>query len=245
MIPAQAGILAPCLPPLEPTKTMTKVEMLAHRDEYHALLKQANASITEGFCARGVELAVSAWDHIDGITQYERKFEKATEFRFEAIQIVLRYAPLLFDYSSLKKLDDLVRDQKRLERDSRDDLATALEEARKLMFDASRLWDSLEPQPQTVMSELSSLLGGSPERWQTLINGWAESGLVRHWQENGTTRLALVSRMTDVVRAKCPSCGVVAKAAKLRFLDTQRCPKCGRDVSFVMIGTAVAASPQD
>ena len=77
---------------------MKKAEMEDHRAEYQALMSKARSAEREGFCRRAVELALASWDHIDGMMQYERRYENKEFANVQGIEMILKYAPLLFDF---------------------------------------------------------------------------------------------------------------------------------------------------
>jgi len=72
---------------------MNKAEMESHRNDYYALMAQAWAAHHKGLYRKAVEWALSSWDHIDGMMQYERRYGKKEFESIEAIDMVLKYAP--------------------------------------------------------------------------------------------------------------------------------------------------------
>jgi hypothetical protein len=218
---------------------MKKVEMEAHRDAYRDLMSRARSAVGDGSYRTAVELALSAWDHIDGMMQYERKYESVDFRSIEAIDIVLKYAPLLLDFKTLDTLDSLLKERRRIEKNTSDSLGDNLGDARSLMWDAHRLWDYLEFHPDARQDELREHLGGDQNRWRSVANTWAAMGLVRRMAEGRSYRLSLSTRMGEVVPAKCPSCGTVTHGPKAMFLEELACPDCERIVSFVLLACEI------
>src|SRR5947209_7153912 len=87
---------------------MKKTEMEAHQSRYYALMQQAQAAERRGLFRMSVEFAVSAFEHIDGMMQYERKYEEKEFASVSAIEMVLRYCPLLFYSEHLEKLESIL-----------------------------------------------------------------------------------------------------------------------------------------
>jgi len=93
---------------------MTKAEMEAHRAQYYELIAKARAARQDGRYREAVELAMSSWEYVDGMMQYERKYDDKKFSSIEGIDLVLEYAPILFDAESLDKLEFLLKKQRRL-----------------------------------------------------------------------------------------------------------------------------------
>ncbi|MEX2119396.1 MAG: hypothetical protein WD847_07365 [Pirellulales bacterium] len=214
---------------------MTKADMETDQAEYYALVARARAAQREGRYREAVELAVSSWDHIDGMMRYERKYADKQFVSIEGIEVVLRYAPLLFDFDSLNGLEALLRSQRRIEKNTSGGLADKLSKARGLMWDAHRLWVHLEEHVEVRQDELRRALQGDQERWRAVAEAWDTMELIRRTPEGGSYRLSLITRMDERVLAKCSSCGVVAKASKIKFLGAVECPKCGATAMFVIL----------
>ena len=193
---------------------MKKEEMGQHRMEYDALMGAARAALQEGLYRDAVEAALSAWDHIDGMMQYERKYGDRDFDSIEAIDLVLRYAPLLLDSSALAKLESLLKTQRRIDKNTSESLADKLAKAESRIWDAHKLWDYLEGHAETRQDELRQILGGDQDEWRSTAEAWEKMRLARRTPEDRSYRLALSTRMGEVVSGKCPSCGAVAEAPK-------------------------------
>jgi hypothetical protein len=214
---------------------MTKAEMEYDRAEYFAWIAKARAEQQKYLFSEAIESAMSSWDHIDGMMQYERKYEGRDVFTIEGIEIVLQYAPLLFDFTRLDKLELLLKTQRRIAKNASDDLANKISEAKLLMWEAHRLWDHLERQSIVRQDELRRELGGGLDGWWFISETWEAIGLIRRVPEGGSYRLAFSTQMDMPTLAKCPSCGAVVRAPKTRFLDEVVCPKCQAEDYFVIL----------
>ncbi len=217
---------------------MTKAEMEAHRTEYFALMGKARAAQQDGLYRKAIELALASYDHIDGMMQYERRYEEREFDSVESIDLILKYAPVLFDFPSLDALEDLLKTQRRIEKNTSDDLGERLSNARTLMWDAHRMWDHLEQHPEARQDDLRHALGGDQDRWRSVAERWAKMGLLHRTPEGNSYRLALCTRMGQVVSGKCFSCGAVAEAPKAMFMEELACPDCRTRGLFVIIETS-------
>jgi hypothetical protein len=221
---------------------MTKAEMEHHCQQYASLLTEARKAIHTVAYSRAISLAVAAWEHLDGMMQYERKYGGRESVDIEAIHIVLRFAPLLFDIGDLDKLRVLLKNQRRIEKNSSTDLAQLQGKAREFIWEAHRLWGYLEQHPNSRQDDLRRSLGGDQDRWRSLAEAWEKMELLHRTPSGNSYQLKLITRMDEPATAKCPSCGAVGKAPKARFLEEIACPRCHSKVSFVIISHDQVAS---
>jgi hypothetical protein len=216
---------------------MKKADMESHRDEYYARISKARSALSQGHYHQAVQFACSSWDFVDGMMQYERKYEDREFKSIEGIDIVLDYAPLLFDVESLDGLETLLRTQRRIDRNASDDLADKLAKARFLMWEAHRAWSHLENVQKAMQDRLHGALGGDANVWRYLVKSWEQMGLVHRESDGQVHQVALATQMDLTVSGKCPSCGAVGKARKAKFLESVACPKCSQQVHFVILAT--------
>jgi hypothetical protein len=221
---------------------MAKAEMEDHRAQYDALLSRALKALQSDDYGRAKELAISCWQHIDGMMQYERKYGDQDRISIDAIEIALRIAPLFFDYGCLDTLKTLLKNQRRIEKNSAENLSDKLAIAQTLMWNAHRLWNHLELHPNSRQDELHKVLGADQSDWPLLAEKWEVMGVVRRSPEGKSYRLALAKPMSETTLAKCPSCAAIAKAPKANFLENHHCPKCHDVVSFVIMSPAISSS---
>jgi hypothetical protein len=214
---------------------LKKAEMEAHRREYQSRMAEAFSAERKGLYRAAVAAALSAWDFIDGMMQYERKYEERQFASVSAIDMILKYAPLLLDFRCLDRLEGLLEDFKRIERDTSDDLGERLKTARAQMWDNRRLWEHLELHPGARQDELRQVLGNDQEYWRSVCHAWDRMGLLQRIAAAGSYTLTLSTRLGQVISAKCPSCGNRAQAPKAMFLEQLECQKCGTAVLFVIL----------
>lgn len=220
---------------------LRKADMEAHHAEYHRLMNEALVAVRRGMYQEAVRLAVCSWDYVDGMMQYARKYEQLDFDSVTSIDLVLKYAPVLFDFEKLNLLDNLLRNQRRIERDTADDLGAMLAEARVLMWDAHRLWTHIENNPDAQEDTLFQALGGRRDRWRAIAEAWDEMGILIRKREKDSCRLSFSTRMGEIVWAKCPRCGKQAEAPKAMFLEPLKCPGCGDATLFVILAGSAAA----
>ena len=97
----------------------TKAELESESERHSALMADARSELQQGEFQKAVQTAASAWQHVDGMMQYDRKWGSKSEFEsVDSIALVLRYAPLLFDNQSLDQLDALLKSQKRIDKNA-------------------------------------------------------------------------------------------------------------------------------
>jgi len=214
---------------------MKKAEMEAHRAKYASLMRKARKAEQEGLYRTAVETSLESWKHVDGMMQYERRYGDKEFTSIQGIDMILKYAPLLFDFPSLDTLQTLLKDYRRIEKNTSENLGDKLADARERMWEVHRLWDYLEMNPGTRQDGLRKALGGDQGRWRSVAEAWEKMGLLRRTPEGGSYRLALATRMGEVVPGKCPSCGHVTSAPKAMFIEALSCPECKTEGMFVLL----------
>ncbi len=219
----------------------TKVELVADHTRHETLVGEARSACNRQDYEQAIELAMSAWDSIEGMIQYERKYCHRTErLNVESIEFVLRFAPLLFHYESLDRLDALLKSQGWIEENAVAGLAQRLAAAQSLMADAHRLWNYLENRGECRQDRLCSYLSGDKDRWQCIAETWEQMGIIQRVPDGGSYRLSLTLSLDRSTCGKCPSCGTVGKASKARLLKTMTCPECHAEVQFVLLADSEA-----
>lgn len=216
---------------------MTRPEMEHNRQEYYARVAIARSAQQDENFPKAVEFAILSWPHIDGMMQYERKYEEQTFVSIEGIDIFLTYGPVLFDSVNLDALAALLKSQRRIEKNTSADLGAALSDARGLMWDAHRLWEFCERNPGSRQDEVGRILGGEQTRWQWIADHWEKMGLIRRTGDGSHVQIEFCTRMDEPTSAKCPSCGAVGKAPKSNLLNDVKCPKCRTRVQFVILAS--------
>jgi hypothetical protein len=215
--------------------SVKKAEMDEHRAAYQALMAEARAAEGGGLYAKAVHAALAAWEHIDGMMQYERRYTEKEFASIAAIELVLKYAPFLLDFPSLDALEKLLDENRRIERNTTSGVGEKLRKARERLREFHRLWEHIEKNPDAKQDELSAILGGDQGQWRAVAEGWERMGLVRRTPDQGTYKLAISTRLGEVVRGKCSSCGELGEGPKAIFLEKTECPKCRTRVFFVIL----------
>lgn len=212
-----------------------KAELQADRDAYDAALRLVRAELSADRLTVAVRSAVQGLAFVDGMMAYRRQYDDVDFRSVELIDVILRYAPLVFDARSLAALDETLRTQKRIDRHASDDLAARLETARADLRRNHTLWNHLERHPDSRQDELRRRLGGDQDDWRWTCETWEKLGLLRRSPAGASYTLALVTRTGAVVSAKCPGCGGVELAPKAMFYDRIDCPTCRETQAFVLL----------
>ena len=218
---------------------MKKAELEQHDNAYQALMYKANAALRSNLYREAIEFAVSAWDYIDGMIQYQRKFADKEVTSIQAIDIVLHYAPLLMDLETLNRLETLLHSQKRIAKSTGIDWDSRLSRARAVMWEGHQFWTHLEEHGTVDESSLADLHGGQCKHWLPIAEGWIEMGLVFRLRAANKSLLSLVTDLNRPVLAKCPSCAAVLRP-KSRCLEEHHCPKCHKKHTFVVLAKSPA-----
>src|SRR4051812_48644709 len=111
-------------------RAMKKAEMEEHDEAYRALMARAHAAEARGLVRVAVDNALAAWEHLDGMVQYARRYAPREFDSFAAIDLVLKYAPLLLDAELLSRVEHLLDECKRIEKATAVDDRAMLAEAR-------------------------------------------------------------------------------------------------------------------
>jgi hypothetical protein len=217
-----------------------KAQLQSDAAHYRAAVELMRNAHVDGRYSEAVEIASQGCDFVDGMMQYERRFEgRGDRKTIETFNYIFQYAPLVFHRNSLETIGGLVKSQKRIDKNTTSDLSGELSAATVLMWDAHRLWCLLEQVGETHQDKLRVTLGGDQDRWRAIAESWSHMGLVHRIPERGSYRISLATRITAEVRGKCASCGATGKAAMGRFLEAIACPKCKATTQFVMLPMAV------
>ena len=216
---------------------LKKAELAEHQTRYHSKMKASRTAEKRGLYSNAVKLALDSWDYIDGMMRYEGRWEEKEFTSIPSIDIVLKYSPMLMDFDSLNRLEELLKSHRRIEKQTSHSLGDKLSKARELLSGAHRLWEHLENNPETRQDELGKTLGGAQKQWKSLVDTWWKMGLVVRTPPKGRCVLALSTRMGGLVSGKCSLCGHVAEAPKGAFLDKLPCPECGKEAMFVILVT--------
>ncbi len=216
---------------------MKKAELEVHYANYKERLLRAKASLQEGDYSKALKTAISTLSYIDGMMQFERRYNKREFASIEAIDMILEHAPLLFDLQSVIDLEELLKGSRRIEKNTTDSLNERVSEARVMLWEAYRLWKLLEHQGEASLDSLQETLGTNGGHWRVVATAWETMGVVQRQHDTNSDRVTLATRMNASSLAKCPACGAIVRAAKAKFLREQSCPKCKAVNLFVVIET--------
>lgn len=213
----------------------TKAELESDRDRYQNALNSAiQAEQRENYESVLVH-ALSSLPYIEGMLQHLRRYEKRQEDVVLCIELIAKYAPVLFHAQSINELEVFMKNKKRIFSKMKTDPVELILSAREVMQKSYLLWDYIDNMNNNVdISRIPKALGGRKKEWDKIISLWLKIGILRI-ASNGHENVSLVTRLYDPISAKCPSCGAVAKARKVKFLKEQQCPRCKSEEMFVII----------
>ncbi len=216
--------------------SMTSAEMQEHDRLYAELLEAANEASRHRLFRQAIATARQACQHVDGMMRYRERRECAEFSSLDCIELILRYAPLMFDSDSLAYLQEWLKYTRRVDKKTSQDLPGKVTDAVSLMWDAHKLWGYVESSPGVRQDQLRQLLGGDQQRWDWIAENWQHMGLVERLPVGTSYELSLVTRLGQVVNGKCLACGAVIQAPKAMFLDELTCWQCLRYRVFVLLG---------
>lgn len=217
---------------------VTKAEMEEHRVFYHRLIEMAEAAEKQHDYRKVVQLAVTSLQYVDGMMRFEQKYEDREFERISAIDLILEYAPLMFDSESLNAVESLLKSKRRIDRDTSDDLAEKLRYARRVMWNAHRVWNDIEHHPEVRFESNRTTAGEFEASADRIVGEWQRMGIIRSSDPRLPGQFSFCTRLDESVLAKCPSCGAIARAAKTRFMTQIACPKCRARDLFVILGAS-------
>ena len=217
---------------------MKKADMEIDNKAYQMLLSKAKDAEREGLLNIAMKAALESWNFIDGMMQYQRRYEQQEFTSITTIHMILRYAPLLLDAKSLDHLEELLNDYRRIERNTSDSLVEKLVESRAKLKDNHRLWHLLEYNSDVRMRNLRSELGGDQDYWRMVCERWEKMGLIIRTPVDGSYELELATRLGQLVTAKCFGCGSLVEAPKAMFFETFHCDTCESATNHVILSNS-------
>ncbi|MBA3483385.1 MAG: hypothetical protein H0T51_16370 [Pirellulales bacterium] len=222
-----------------PIMAKTKAELEYDFDQHQKIMARVRTANRSGEISKALDLAVTAWEYIDGMMQYEKRYGSRSEFKtIDSIAFVLSYAPILFETTLLARLATLLRTYKRIEKNTTDEIGLALDNAMSLMWEARKVWNLLETEGEVHQADLGRRLGGEQARLRDLVESWVHLGVVQRRPHGSSYLIRLCTRVDEKTQAKCSVCGIVDSDAMMAMLDPRRCPNCGCDANFVILPTA-------
>ena len=215
---------------------MKKHELAHHYDQYNGIVSEARKLEAQGELLSAITACKQAWSYADGMMQYGRRYEDEEYRSLESVEIVLKHAPLLFDFESLGELRDLLKSFRRIDKNTEEDLASRLAAAEELMRAAHKLWNCIENAPGIRQDQLRKTLGGDQTQWRSIAETWEKMGVLKRNSIAGSYELRFSTQMDSPAHAKCASCGSMHEAQKSAFLEKQDCPHCSTRTWFVYCG---------
>lgn len=218
-----------------------KAELEADRDEYVRKFNDAQAAIQKGDYHGALEHAVACWEHVDGMIQYERRYSDREFKSVGAIDLVLKYAPALFEFEILDTLERLLKDDRQIERRTSVNLGEMLANARARMQNARTAWNYLEEFGGIYQDKMRKSFGGDQSAWRQLADDWDELGVAKRTKDDSGAYIKLATKLDEEISAKCWGCGAVHRRLKVDCLQPGQCQFCHGLHWFVILEGAPCA----
>jgi hypothetical protein len=212
---------------------MKKAEIERHWRVYSSLIEKAQEAERRRRVDRVVKIALASCAHVDGALRQLQKNGNSPDYAFEGIVLVLRYAPLVFEFEALDQLEQLLKTKRRFAKQSSLDLFDEVPRARALMWHAHAIWDFLEREHPCEVSTLARQIGDDGISWRPIIDAWEHLHIVRCYSANKVDFIAFGNWARGTTIAKCPECGVIERHDMVAVLEGAQCRLCGRDGVFV------------
>lgn len=213
---------------------MSKAELHAAQRTYDALVAEARDAERRSRYSDALQIARNAWNHLDEMMRFERRYEEKQFNRLPCIDIVLRLAPMMLNSAILDELSELLRKKKTIDKHASADLAAELAEAQRRLRDAHLVWSHIEANPGVRQDSLRTVLGGSQDNWRGLCERWEDMALLTRTPSGGSYLLRIVTDLSEHIVARCSMCGKLSLGIKRACLTPQRCSQCGQSAYFVM-----------
>lgn len=204
-----------------------------HHASYKDLIQKALHAERRRAHRDAVEFARQAFEHVDGMMRYAEKYDDRSFDTIDAIDLVLRYSPVLLDKKSLDVVEELLKQSRRIEKKTSQSLASRLEVARKRMSQAYQMWDFLERHSEPQLTDILSAVDVDRTDATRILDDWSSLELVGL----ETDRVMLRTRLNAVTPAKCSFCGFVTSAPKAMLFEEITCPDCSALAAFVILSS--------
>ncbi|MFT3882934.1 MAG: hypothetical protein QM703_25170 [Gemmatales bacterium] len=209
----------------------TKAELEWQRTAFRTYVAQSKEALSQHQYSNAIELAIQSFAFIDGMIQYERRYEQVEDQPYPTIKTVLSYSPVLFRWKAIDEVERLLDSTKRIEKNSQIDWRAKIDHSRRLLGHALETWTNIHARNSATYD------GDQNRRIERvfILSTWENMGYVTKPNENGDLH-SFVSNMEMRTRAKCKYCGDVCDATKATFLADIKCLKCGVTNLFVILG---------
>jgi hypothetical protein len=214
---------------------MKKAELEAHSEQYASLMKDVRAAEGQGFFELAMKLAEEALEHVDAMMRYEERWNEREFQTVEAVEILLQYAPLLLDGPRLERVGELLKQSRRVEKNTSESLASKLDTARTQLWLCHRLWDALERNSGLSQAGLTRQCDIQQQKIGQILDRWEKMGLLVRTSREGDVGLELRTRLGCVIQARCHECGEITSGPKAAFLQRLECPECGMQSAFALL----------
>ena len=215
---------------------MAKADLEFDHEEYLAALEQAQLAMRTADLADAVAHAVQSFEHVDGMMQFEKRYNDVESVAVDTVSLVIENAPLVFDNDALDKVESLLASKKRIERNAQGHLREKLAAAREAIREVGLVWDHIDRLQESTDAREWFAIPCKTARWRFIVSAWSAMGIIRPVERDGADAFEWVTRMDAATRAKCSSCGTLAKGPRVRLLEPAVCPACRQKVSFVLVG---------
>jgi hypothetical protein len=181
-----------------------------------------------------------SFDQIGPAVQFRRRREISPEFPpLTPLDVVLTYAPPLFERTVLESLVDWLRASRRIlaaHPTNYWDLANAA----LAQEDAVRTaWNEIARQPGVVLADLLARLPVIRSGIERTLPIWETLGIVVCQRHGLDTRLCLRTRLDEEIEAVCPACGVRGRGKKEILWRNTTCKKCGASGHYHLVCPAL------
>lgn len=205
---------------------------------YASLCEEAERHLSAGDAEAAVRASVSAITHLDGAMRFAGKYEGATFSIPRCVEIIGRYAPVRLHREAVDAVRSLVKERRRIERESSESIADYMDQAEEVLFGVYRALSSFGHRRALEESVFLRALEGSSGESKNTLELLLASGVVSR-SDAGAEELRIESRLGERWIAACFECGVSVIGAKREFFVMQVCPRCSVESDFVLI------KPQD
>jgi hypothetical protein len=214
----------------------SKADLESDHRLYRGAICKMQRAIEERDYLLSIRHAKYAWQHIDGMIQYESRYLDRGDFaNIECVGHVLQFAPIVFDKESLEALSMLIKSTRRVDRCTPVDLADELAKALQLLSHTHGVWCHIENHQPCVIEECRAAFQGDDSDFYRCLRIWRELELIDQYLEDNRQCLKILTFGDSQVRAKCSACGVLAQGLLSQFLNEDACPLCQENAEIVLL----------
>lgn len=204
---------------------------IAEMEYHHDAFLASEQSIRAHVQARRFESVFSQCEdslpHIVPAIRFRKKRDINPEVpSLRCINVVCKYAPLLFERDCLARVHDFITSNRALAKYDGDYLGK-VEMAIEQQETARILWNGIAAKPGFLQRNIRKQLGLDRDTVVAILGVWEELGVVCRTKSRGSYRIDFPSRLDAVTDGCCPKCGIRGKARKELFLKPVTCRKCG------------------